>query len=54
MTRVFYGKETFRDEELSGLWGKRKLLDHSLSELFTIGCPQGCYDLFRNWAEERL
>ena len=37
MTRVFDGKQSFRDEELSDLWGKGELLYHSLFELFAIG-----------------
>ena len=39
MTRVFDGKQPFRYEELSGLWGKRELLGHPLSELFAVGSP---------------
>ena len=37
MACVFDGKQSFRDEELSDLRGKGELLDHPLSELFTIG-----------------
>jgi len=52
MARVFDGKKSFRDKELSDLWRKGELLDHSLSELFTIGSPQGCWGCLRNRVEE--